>query len=138
MTFDRPRGVLALVALLGSLALPACSDGTASIKRVYPNFSSLRGDEDVRIEGSGFRNDIGYTVYFGTQRASSVMVEGESVLIATTPGVDSPREVDVRIVADNGKTFLLKKAFRYVDGSIDANSFYDGVSSKKIRARTHQ
>jgi len=132
----RRLGVLA--GLLTISALAACSDEAPSVRRVYPNFSSLRGDEDVRIEGTGFRNDMGYTVYFGTQRASSVMVEGENALIATTPGVDAPREVDVRIVADNGKTFLLKKAFRYVDGSIDANSFYDGVSAKKLKARTHR
>lgn len=120
------------------VAAGACSDEAASVRRVYPNFSSLRGDEDVRIEGSGFRTDMGYTVYFGTQRAPSVMVEDDSVLVATTPGVDAPREVDVRIVADNGKTFLLKKAFRYVDGAFDPNSFYDGVSGKKLKARTHQ
>lgn len=129
-------GVLA--GLLASMTAAACSDEAPSVKRVYPDFSSLRGDEDVRIEGSGFRNDIGYTVYFGTQRASSVMVEDEHVLVATTPGVDAPRQVDVRIVADNGKTFLLKKAFRYVDGTFDPNAFYDGVSGKKLKARTHR
>lgn len=136
MRFGR---ALALSGLLASLSLPACGgDEAPSVRRVYPNFSSLRGDEDVRIEGAGFRNDIGYTVYFGTQRASSVMVEDEHVLVATTPGVDSAREVDVRIVADNGKTFLLKKAFHYVDGAFDPNAFYDGVSSKKLKARSHQ
>ena len=128
----------ALTGVLVSLALPGCSDDAPRVRRVYPNFSSLRGDEDVRIEGSGFRNDIGYTVYFGTQKASSVMVQDEGVLVATTPGVDSPRQVDVRIVADNGKTFLLKKAFRYIDGSVDVNAFFDGAEGKKLRSRQHQ
>jgi hypothetical protein len=130
---------LALPALLACLTLLGCSDGTPRVKRVYPDFSSLRGDEDVRIEGSGFRTDLGYTVYFGTQRAPSVMVENEGLLVATTPGVESPREVDVRIVADNGKTFLLKKAFRYIDGSIDQRLFFGGgAEAKKAKARVHQ
>lgn len=129
------------LALFGGVVMAlaiACSDDAMKVKRVHPNWASLRGDEDVRIEGEGFRTDIGYSVYFGTQKALSVMVEGPTALVATTPGVDDPQEVDVRIEADNGKTFLLKKAFRYLEPNVNPGDVYDQVSAKKHRARQHR
>ncbi len=109
------RGYIIVGAAVAGLLFTACGDKEMKVNRLDPAFGGTKGDDDVRIVGQGFRTDIGYSVYFGPRKASSVIVEGDDTLVATTPTYDDPRTVDVRIVADDGKVFLLKNAFRFVD-----------------------
>lgn len=111
------RRRMALVAVVAASLLSGCGDKEMKVHRLDPAFGGTKGDDDVRIVGQGFRTDIGYSVYFGPRKASSVIVEGDDTLVATTPSFDDPLTVDVRIVADDGKVFLMKNAFRFVDQS---------------------
>lgn len=105
----------AAVVLAAGSVLAACGTDEMKVQRLDPAFGGTKGDDDVRILGQGFRTDIGYSVYFGPRKASSVIVEGDDTLVATTPNFDDARTVDVRIVADDGRVFLMKNAFRFVD-----------------------
>lgn len=112
------RRQLALAAVaIAACVLSGCGDAEMKVHRLDPAFGGTKGDDDVRIVGQGFRTDIGYSVYFGPRKASSVIVEGDDTLVATTPSFDDPMTVDVRIVADDGRVFLMKHAFRFVDQS---------------------
>jgi IPT/TIG domain-containing protein len=103
------------ILFFASCLLGACGAKEMKVSRLDPGFGGTKGDDDVRIIGQGFRTDIGYSVYFGPRKASSVIVEGDDTLVATTPSFDEARSVDIRIVADDGHVFLLKNAFRFVD-----------------------
>lgn len=104
-----------IVTLILLLMIVGCEEGFA-IKAVSPATGVLGGGEPVEIQGRGFNPNMGTTVYFGTSRAGSVVVRPDK-LIVTTPSVDEPTVVDVRIATDDGKEFLLKDAFRYVPKS---------------------
>lgn len=136
------RRQMAFVAVaIAVFALAGCGDKEMKVHRLDPAFGGTKGDDDVRIVGQGFRTDIGYSVYFGPRKASSVIVEGDDTLVATTPSFDDPRTVDVRIVADDGRVFLMKNAFRFVDQEgwrpSDALDKVSGESDAEKRRR-HQ
>lgn len=84
------------------------------IKDVSPEVGVLAGGEPVEIIGSGFDPNIGFSVYFGMEKAENVVVSSSNKLIVTTPSSAEAKSVDVRIATDDGKEFLLKNAFRYV------------------------
>jgi hypothetical protein len=102
---------------LGAVALGCVGAEEMQVHRIDPALGGVRGDEEVRIEGEGFRTDIGYSVHFGPAPAASVIVDGDDSLVVTTPAVDGPRTVDVRIMSDDGRSFVLKRGFRYIDQS---------------------
>lgn len=100
---------------------------------IIPGSGLLSGGEPVKIKGSGFRSDMGIEVYFGTQKAPEVIVEGEDTLIATTPPAKKEGLVDIRVRTDDGREFLLRKAFRYVESQ--AWSITDIAERKKKREK---
>jgi hypothetical protein len=98
--------VLALV-LAGSFA--GCESGTR-IKSVEPNFGNVAGNDDIVINGSGFRQ--GMVIQFGKREAKGVVLEEPTRVRCKTPaGVEG--KVDVSITRDDGKTFVLRDAFSY-------------------------
>lgn len=68
----------------------------------------------MEILGSGFDPNIGFSVYFGAEKAENVVVSSSNKLTVTTPSSAEAKSVDVRIATDDGKEYLLKDAFRYV------------------------
>ena len=60
-----------------------------------------------------FRTDLGYTVYFGTERSQRVSVRDESTLVAVCPTTETPGTVDVMIIADNGPAYKIAEAYTY-------------------------
>ena len=73
-----------------ALALGACEGGEeeVAILNVDPQVGHTQGEQQVKIVGKNFRQDIGYTVYFGTQKAGSVTIMNPETLVATTPSRD--------------------------------------------------
>jgi hypothetical protein len=106
------RWIFAFAALL---PIVACGDemGEIAITDVDPRAGGLAGEQPVRILGANFRPDIGYRVYFGERRATSVTVIDQETLLVTTPQREENARVDVTILADNGPAFRIAQAYEY-------------------------
>lgn len=79
-----------------------------------PASGQMAGNETVEIRGSGFKQDMGVTVYFGTERCPTAFVEGSNKLVVTTPPYGKSTLVDVRVISDDGEEVILRKAFKYL------------------------
>ncbi|HUT78767.1 MAG TPA: IPT/TIG domain-containing protein, partial [Polyangia bacterium] len=88
-----------------------------SVKKVSPAVGVIGGGEPVDILGSGFQPGMGITIYFGTTRVEKVVVRGSEKITVNTPSANEAKVVDVRVVTDDGKEFVLRDAFRYVTKS---------------------
>ena len=110
----RTRFVLLVSPFLFALALAGCSESTeTAILDVDPRAGATQGAQSVRILGANFRADIGYTVFFGVRRASSVTIADPQTLLVTTPARDEPGPVDITIRADDGNAWKIAQGFRY-------------------------
>lgn len=107
--------IVALMMIAGCF-FSACEQ-QFGIKDVSPAVGVLGGGEKVEIRGSGFDPHLGISVYFGNARAGNVVVSNKNTLIVSTPSAAKPQVVDVRISTDNGKEYLIKEAFRYIEKS---------------------
>jgi hypothetical protein len=106
------RRVLALCAVLG---LAGCSN-ELKVSEVDPPNGTFSGGEEVVIKGNAFQPGRGgVTVQFGRKEASAVVVESGDKIKVTTPAGDKNTTVDVKVVFDDGKAFMLKNGFHYVD-----------------------
>ncbi len=109
-------GFLALSVV--TLAALGCDEGgSMSITGMEPVVGHTQGDQPVRIFGSNFRQDIGYTVYFGAKKAGTVTILSEKIILATTPGRNEEGHVDVTIRADDGSAFRMPKGFEFKEMS---------------------
>jgi hypothetical protein len=114
------RSLGAAVALLGwvgsfGLGLAGCESGAGgelAVLNLEPRTGITQGSQAVRITGSNFRQDIGYTVYFGANRASQVTIMDDSTLLVATPSHD-PGPVDVVIASDDGPAYRIVDGFTY-------------------------
>lgn len=110
---------LSLALLVTALAALGCGEegGDMAITDVDPRTGTLAGEQPIRILGAHFRPDIGYRVYFGNKRATSVTVLDENTLLATTPQRDEEGPVDITVLADNGPAFKVSGGFAYQEQS---------------------
>ena len=107
------------LALMLVVATTACNK-ELGVRDVSPATGVLSGGEPVTISGSGFSPSSGFTVYFGSAKASNITVSGANTLTVTTPASASEQLVDVRVITDNGTTFVIKEGFRYIaKGTLD-------------------
>jgi hypothetical protein len=103
-----------LLALLGPLA--GCkTGGDVAILDIDPKVGHTQGDQYVKIVGKNFRQDIGYTVYFGTKKSAQVTIVDPETLLATTPSGAKVGPVDVMIRADDGNAFRISQGFKFED-----------------------
>jgi hypothetical protein len=106
------RRVLALCTLLG---LGACSN-ELKVSEIEPPNGTFGGGEEVVIKGNGFQPGRGgVTVQFGRREATGVVVESSDKIKVMTPTGDKNTTVDVKVVFDDGKAFMLKNGFHYID-----------------------
>jgi hypothetical protein len=115
-------GLYRLGALLAVLAVfCACeSKGEMAILDVDPKVGHTVGDQPVRIVGRHFRQDIGYTVYFGATKAATVTILNPETILVTTPNRVDEGKVDITIRADDGTAFRIKDGFEFkqMSGSV--------------------
>ena len=113
----RGRTVFAGLTVLAAAALAAGCDagGEMVILDVNPKVGHTQGEQPVRILGKNFRQDIGYTIYFGTKKTSSVTIrDPETMEVVTPPGMEKGK-VDIMIRADDGNAFRVVDGFTFED-----------------------
>jgi len=106
----------ALLALF-SLFCACESQGEMAVLDVDPKVGHTVGDQPVRIIGRNFRQDIGYTVYFGATKAESVTILNPETILVTTPDRTDEGKVDITIRADDGAAFRIKEGFEFKEMS---------------------
>ena len=123
----------AILALVGPLA--GCKKGgEVSILDVDPKVGATMGDQYVKILGKNFRQDIGYTVYFGTKKSAQVTIVDPETLLATTPTGVKVGTVDVLIRGDDGNAFRIPQGFKFEDmGGSVVEGLGSGAVQKKER-----
>ncbi len=109
------RAIRTLCAGILIAGLAACSN-ELKVSEIDPPNGTFSGGEEVIIKGNGFQPGRGgVTVKFGRREATAVAVESGDKIKVMTPAGDKSATVDVSIVFDDGKAFLLKNGFHYVD-----------------------
>jgi hypothetical protein len=122
----------ALLVLLGPLA--GCkTGGDVAILDIDPKVGHTQGDQYVKIVGKNFRQDIGYTVYFGTKKSAQVTIVDPETLLATTPAGAKVGTVDVMIRADDGNAFRIPQGFKFEDmgGNVGEGTGSGAVQKKE-------
>ncbi len=105
---------LAVVAT-GAVACGGESGGELEVTNVDPRAGATAGEQPVKILGNNFRQDIGYTVYFGNRRSQRATILDEHTLVVSTPTMDEAGPVDIVVAADNGPAFRVRQGFRFED-----------------------
>lgn len=104
------------VVMLALVGVSACeSGGEMQILDVNPRVGHTQGDQSVRILGKNFRQDIGYTVYFGTHKTNAVTIRDPETLEVLTPSRVEAGPVDIMIRTDDGAAFKISQAFKFED-----------------------
>jgi hypothetical protein len=125
---------VALTVVLPALAAASCKGGgDVTILDIDPKVGHTQGDQYVKIVGKNFRQDIGYTVYFGTKKSGQVTIVDPETLLATTPSGAKTGQVDVMIRADDGNAFRIPGGFKFEDmgGSVVEGLGTGGVNKKE-------
>lgn len=130
MSAFRILGVTALLSLIAVFSI-ACGSDELEIRGIAPGSGMITGQEQVKLNGTGFRQGMGIDVYFGSNKAPSVVVEGSDRLVVTTPSVDDAGRVDIQIQTDQGKVLTLRNAFLFVDNQ--NWNLTDGFGGNKAR-----
>lgn len=126
----------ALSAVLLSLPLlvgaAGCSTET-KFSHIEPNTGTFTGGEEVILGGQNFpRGSV--MVHFGNKEAQPVVMESTSKIRVTTPAGDKNTNTDVTITFDDGKAYVLRNGFRYVDSTQQRQTmdkFFDKAAGSK-------
>lgn len=107
----RTRIILVAFALF---LLSACKKDPTDmrLKDMQPRSGAMQAEQTITITGA-FHPELGYTVYFGTERSQRVSVRDEETLVAVAPTADNAGTVDVTIIADNGPAFKIVQGYTY-------------------------
>lgn len=111
-TLGATLAVIGWVGLFGTACDGAAAGGDLAIHNIEPRAGATAGQQPVRITGANFRQDIGYTVYFGATRAGQVTIMDDTTLLVATPQHD-PGAVDVVVAADNGPAYRIVEGFAF-------------------------
>jgi hypothetical protein len=110
------KAIGAAAVLLAAAGMSGCeSGGDVQILDVAPRVGHTQGDQSVRILGKNFRQDIGYTVYFGKHKTSAVTILNPETLEVVTPSGVDPGQVDIMIRTDDGAAFKIAQVFKFED-----------------------
>ena len=114
------RSMLTLVGFVALASLPLFAFGGCStelkVSEVEPPHGTFSGGEEVIIHGNGFQpGRAGVSVRFGRREAANVVVESADKIKVTTPAGEKSTGVDVSVTFDDGKAFILKNGFQYID-----------------------
>jgi len=111
----KSAGLYISLSSAGTLALAQCSNETG-IRELEPPHGTFLGGEEIVIHGRNFPiGRGGASVTFGRRAATNVVLENPNSIKVTSPAGDKNTEVDIVIMFDDGRAYLLKNGFRYLD-----------------------
>lgn len=117
-------------ALLLLLAV-SCSTETR-VAETEPPHGTFAGGEEILIKGNGFRpGHGGVTVKFGKKDATNIVVESDKVIKVTSPTGDKNSKVDIMVIFDDGRTYLLRNGFTYLDATDNSKVMKNFYEKKK-------
>ncbi len=124
------RKLLWGAALALGLTTLQCSTET-KIVELEPPQGTFAGGEEITIRGKNLPvGRGGATVLFGRRAATNIVMENSNSIRVTSPAGDRNTEADVTVIFDDGRNYLLKNAFRYLDGS-DNSKVMNTFGNKK-------
>jgi hypothetical protein len=103
------------------LLTSACNSGETRFMGLEPNTGTFVGGEEVALLGQNFPRG-GAAVRFGDRPAQPVVTESDHKIRVTTPAGDKNTNADVTLIFDDGRAFVLKNGFRYVDSTQQRNT----------------
>ncbi|MCS6913756.1 MAG: IPT/TIG domain-containing protein [Myxococcales bacterium] len=119
------RGTWLLLLSLG------CTNETR-ITEVEPPHGTFAGGDEVVIRGTGFNpGHGGVTVKFGKKDATNIVVESDKAIRVTSPAGERNTQVDITVIFDDGRAYLLRNAFRYLDASDQTKVMKNFYEKKK-------
>lgn len=125
----RVLGLATAVSLC--LFISACSQkgGPLKVDSVEPAQGTTGGGEEITISGGGFQpGKTQAEVKFGRKKAESVVIASYTKIKVVTPS-NEKGPVDVNVMFDDGSSFKIQNAFRYVEPAQTDNArraFFSG------------
>jgi IPT/TIG domain-containing protein len=102
--------------LLFFLFLGSCQEKTElSVTKLHPTRGPYMGGDPVTITGSGFKPQLGITIYFGKNKAKPPVIKENGEIVVEPPAGEIGQTVDVEIVFDDARTLKLPQAYSYFD-----------------------
>ena len=118
-------GTLLLLLSLG------CSNET-KINELEPPHGTYAGGEEIVIRGNGFNpGHGGVAVKFGKKDATNIVVESDKSIRVTSPAGDRNTQVDITVIFDDGRAYLLRNGFRYLDAADQGKVMKNFYEKKK-------
>ena len=128
------KRVLGLSLSLALLAIVSCtqSGGPLKVESVEPPQGTTGGGEEITVNGAGFQpGKTQAEVKFGHKKSETVTIASTNKIRVVTPANDKG-PVDVTVMFDDGSTFKIPNAFRYVEpasGDNTRQAFFGGQKS---------
>lgn len=109
---DRLSGnvVIGTMCLLVVWGFVGCNESGMRVDSIEPPFGNVAGNDDAVISGKRFTP--GLVVQFGKRMATKVVIESDSKIRIKTPAGPEGK-VDVFVIDQTGKSYVLKQAFTY-------------------------
>ena len=128
------RDLFRVGALLGLVITwgLGCSNETR-INELEPPNGTYVGGEEILIKGNGFNagHGGGVSVKFGKRDATNIVVESDHSIKVSSPPGDKNTKADITVVFDDGRAFLLKNGFTYLDATDQAKVMKNFGEKKK-------
>lgn len=125
------RQLLRPALLLSALFLHGACSNETRITEADPTYGTFAGGEEILIRGNGFNpGHGGVSVRFGKREATNIAVESDRAIKVTSPPGDKNAQVDITVIFDDGRAYLLKNGFKYIEAG-DSSKVMKGFFEKK-------
>lgn len=118
----RVLGLALSLAAFVTIASCTQSGGPLKVESVEPPQGTTGGGEEISIKGGGFQpGKTQAEVKFGHKKCETVTIASTNTIRVVTPPNDKG-PVDVTVMFDDGSTFKIPSAFRYVEPAAGDNT----------------
>ena len=128
----RVLGLALSISVFVTIAACTQSGGPVRVESVEPAQGTTAGGEEISILGGGFQpGKTQAEVRFGRKKCESVQIASPGKIRVVTPANDKG-PVDITVMFDDGSTFKIPNAFRYVEPAEGGNTrqaFFGGQKS---------
>lgn len=115
----------AIVAMATALMATGCNREGVFFQSMNPASGRITGGEEVRIRGSGFKGLSNLEIRIGGRPATNIGVADDQTIVLTTPDAregDVGHAIDVYLLTNEGRSYVLRGAFTYRRGANDTTS----------------